>query len=91
MREYCTTGLLDAAHTAGVRFNVAATAFSEEWAIALVNEGLGVAILPENYIRPEHKIVAKHFANMRPQRKVGIAYPRAKPLASGVRNIFGKS
>lgn len=87
VRDYCSTSLLDAAHMAGISFNIVATAFSEEWAIALVNEGVGIAILPQNYIRPEHKIVARHFSNMTPQRKVGIAYARDKGLPQVVQDI----
>lgn len=87
-RDYCTTGLLDAAHMAGINFDVVASAFSEEWAIALVNEGLGVAILPENSIRPEHRIIKRHFSNMSPQRQVGIAYKNSRPLPLSVEKLF---
>ncbi|MCG8315422.1 MAG: LysR family transcriptional regulator [Pseudomonadales bacterium] len=87
-RDYCTTGLLDAAHMAGVSFDIVASAFSEEWAIALVNEGLGVAILPENSIRAEHRIIKRQFSNMNPQRQVGIAYKKSKPLLPPVEKLF---
>ncbi|RLP53908.1 MAG: LysR family transcriptional regulator [Ketobacter sp.] len=74
-REYCSNNFLEAARLAGMEFNVVATAQSEEWAIALVNAGVGVAILPESYIKPEHKIIARSFSNMTVYRRVVLAYP----------------
>lgn len=86
-RQYCSTSLLEAARLAGITFNVVASAFSEEWAVALVDEGVGLAILPSNYIKPEHRIVARHFSNMSPQRTVGLAYPKEKGLPKVLRNL----
>ena len=44
------------------------------------DQGVGVAVLPETCIRPEHRIVTRPFANMTPQRKVGLAYPKDSEL-----------
>lgn len=87
VRQYCNNNLLAAGRMAGIQFNLVASAFSEEWAVALVNEGIGVAILPSNYIKPEHKIVTRHFSNMEPQRRVGLAYASDKGLPKALRAI----
>lgn len=79
-RDYCSASFIDAGRAVGINFEVVASAFSEEWAIALVDQGVGVAVLPETCIRPEHRIVTRPFANMTPQRKVGLAYPKDSEL-----------
>lgn len=79
-RDYCGNELIEAANTVGMQLNIVATAFSEEWAVALVAAGLGVAILPEGYIMPTHKIVARKFSNMDIDRQVGIAYDARKQI-----------
>ncbi|PCI49311.1 MAG: LysR family transcriptional regulator [Moraxellaceae bacterium] len=79
-RDYCGNELMDAANHIGLKFNTVATAFSEEWAVALVAAGIGVAILPEGLISSEHKIVVRSFSNMEIGRQVGLAYDgRTKP------------
>ena len=79
-RDYCSTNFIDAGHSVGINFEIVASAFSEEWAIAMVDQGLGVAVLPETCIRPEHNIVTRRFSNMAPQLKVGLAYPKNSRL-----------
>ena len=77
-REYCGNELMDAAQLAGVELNVVATAFSEEWAVALVAAGFGVAIVPESYVRNEAKIVTRTFCNFDMQREVVFAFEGKK-------------
>lgn len=79
-RDYCGNELIEGANAIGMKLNIVATAFSEEWAVALVAAGLGVAILPEGYIMPSHKIVARTFSNMDIDRQVGLAYDTSKKI-----------
>lgn len=87
-RDYCSASFIDAGRAVGINFDVVASAFSEEWAIALVDQGVGVAVLPETCIRPEHRIVTRRFGNMSPQRKVGLAYPKDKELPACFREVL---
>ena len=79
-RDYCGNELIDGANALGLKLNIVATAFSEEWAVALVSAGLGIALLPEGYISPEHKIITRTFSNLGIDRQVGIAYDGSKPI-----------
>jgi len=87
-RDFCSSGFIDGAHSIGLKLNIVATAFSEEWAVALVSAGLGVAILPEGYIMPEHKIVSRRFSNVDLTRQVGIAYDGKKKVPEALKMII---
>lgn len=87
-RDYCGNELLDGAKAIGLKLNIVATAFSEEWAVALVSAGLGVAILPEGYISSEQKIVSRRFSNMDITRQVGIAYESKKQIPEALKMIL---
>lgn len=87
-RDYCGNELIEGANAVGMKLNIAATAFSEEWAVALVSSGLGVAILPEGYIMPSHKIVTRKFSNMEIDRQVGIAYDASKKISETLEMIL---
>lgn len=87
-RDYCGNELIEGAHAVGLKLKIVATAFSEEWAVALVSAGLGVAILPEGYISAEHKIVARRFSNMELERQVGIAYDETKKMPEALNMIL---
>jgi len=87
-RDYCGNGFIDGAHAIGMKLNIVATAFSEEWAVSLVSAGLGVAILPEGYIKPEQKIVARRFSNMDLTRQVGIAYDGKKKVPEALKMVL---
>lgn len=73
-REYCSNELFEGARRLGLKLEVAASALSEDWALALVEAGVGIAILPESYVKPQHRIVVRQFANLEVHRSVGIAY-----------------
>ena len=87
-RDYCGNELIDGAKAIGLKLNIVATAFSEEWAVALVSAGLGVAILPEGYLSTEHKIVSRRFSNMDITRQVGIAYESKKKIPEALKMIL---
>lgn len=90
-REYCSLHMLAEAATKGMALNIVATARSEEWAVALINAGLGAAIVPEAYILPHHQIVTRPLANMDIVREVGLAYTANKQLSEAFELLLGKS
>lgn len=53
-----------------------------------MSAGLGVAILPEGYIMPEHKIVSRRFSNVDLTRQVGIAYDGKKKVPEALQMII---
>jgi DNA-binding transcriptional LysR family regulator len=55
------------------RFDVVATAPSEEWALAMVAAGLGIAILPEGAVA-RNDVVVRTIADIDVTRQVGLAY-----------------
>ena len=55
-------------------FETVAVAQSEEWALALVAAGVGVAILPEGVVRPGQGVVARAIEGVEVARVVGLAY-----------------
>jgi len=58
----------------GQRFDVAAIAPTEEWALALVAAGVGIAIIPEGVARPDEAIALRPLQDIQARREVGIAY-----------------
>jgi DNA-binding transcriptional LysR family regulator len=56
------------------RFETVAIAQSEEWALALVAAGVGVAILPEGIARPHPNVVVRDIVDADVTRQVGLAY-----------------
>jgi len=71
-RCYCEYADLFA--KASPRFDVVAIAPSEEWAVALVAAGVGIAILPEGAVRPTDDVVVRMIADADVTREVGLAY-----------------
>ncbi|HKE19544.1 MAG TPA: LysR family transcriptional regulator [Kofleriaceae bacterium] len=72
-RCYCEYADLFA--RASPRFDVVAIAPSEEWALAMVGAGLGIAILPEGVVaRRSEGVVVRPIADAEVTRQVGLAY-----------------
>jgi DNA-binding transcriptional LysR family regulator len=69
----------------GFRPEVAAIAGSEEWAVALVAAGVGVAVLPSGVVRASEHLAVRPLAGLRVERSVGLAYgaAAAPPAAIG--------
>jgi DNA-binding transcriptional LysR family regulator len=79
------------------RMEVAAVARSEEWAIALVSAGVGVAIVPEGSVRDDARVAIRALSDVRVSRQVGLAHRSKAPLSAevlrlvdNVRRRFGK-
>ncbi len=63
--------------------DIVARAQNEEWALALVGAGLGVALVPEGSIRSTQDIVIRPMTGLSMVRRVGIAYdPKATPSSA---------
>jgi DNA-binding transcriptional LysR family regulator len=67
----------------------AAIAQSEDWAMALVAAGVGIAIVPEG-VAKGHPDVAIREIEVKVKREVGLAYRASVPLADALKDFVGK-
>ena len=67
----------------------AAIAQSEDWAMALVAAGVGIAIVPEG-VAKGHPDVAIREIEVKIRREVGLAYLASVPLADALKDFVGK-
>lgn len=67
----------------------AAIAQSEDWAMALVAAGIGIAIVPEG-VAKGHPDVAIREIEVKIRREVGLAYRASAPLADALKDFVGK-
>lgn len=65
----------------GANIKTVAIAQSEEWALALVGAGLGIAIVPEGIARLDRGIVVREICDIEVTREVGLAYGETPPPA----------
>jgi DNA-binding transcriptional LysR family regulator len=66
-----------------------AIAESEDWAMALVAAGVGVAIVPEGVARAHPDVVVREI-EVEVKRQVGLAYSAARPASEVLRNFIAK-
>ena len=66
-----------------------AIAESEDWAMALVAAGVGVAIVPEGVARA-HPDVAVREIEVEVKRQVGLAYSAVRPASDVLQNFIAK-
>lgn len=59
---------------AGPRFDVAAISPSDDWTVALVAAGLGIAFLPEGAARSTDGVALRPLADADVSREIGVAY-----------------
>jgi DNA-binding transcriptional LysR family regulator len=69
--------------------NTVAIAESEEWAMALVAAGVGVAIVPEGVARANPDVVVRKI-EVDVQRQVGLAYGAARPPSNVLQNFIAQ-
>lgn len=67
----------------------AAIAQSEDWAMALVAAGIGIAIVPEG-VAKGHPDIAIREIEVKIRREVGLAYRASAPLADALKDFVGK-
>ncbi len=75
-------------HTTPPREPVA-IAESEDWAMALVAAGVGVAIVPEGVARAHPDVVVREI-EVEVKRQVGLAYSAARPASEVLRNFIAR-
>jgi DNA-binding transcriptional LysR family regulator len=66
-----------------------AIAESEDWAMALVAAGVGVAIVPEGVARAHPDVVVREI-EVEVKRQVGLAYSAARPASEVLRNFIAR-
>ena len=71
------------------RRQTTAIAQSEDWAIALVAAGVGIAIVPEGVARGNPDIAVREI-EVKVTREVGLAYHASVPLADALKEFVGK-
>jgi DNA-binding transcriptional LysR family regulator len=69
--------------------NTVAIAESEDWAMALVAAGVGIAIVPEGVARANPDVVVREI-EVDVKRQVGLAYSAAKPPSNVLQDFIGK-
>ena len=67
----------------------AAIAQSEDWAMALVAAGVGIAIVPEG-VAKGHPDIAIREIEVKVRRDVGLAYRASVPLADALKEFVAK-
>jgi DNA-binding transcriptional LysR family regulator len=67
----------------------AAIAESEDWAMALVAAGVGVAIVPEGVARANPDVAVREL-EIKVKRQVGLAYSATKPPSDVLKNFIVK-
>lgn len=71
------------------RRQTAAVAQSEDWAMALVAAGVGIAIVPEGVARGNPDVAVREI-EVRVKREVGLAYRASVPLADALKDFVRK-
>ena len=66
-----------------------AIAESEDWAMALVAAGVGVAIVPEGVARANPDVAVREI-EIKVKRQVGVAYSEARPASDVLKNFIAK-
>lgn len=70
------------------RPKVVAIATSEEWAVALVSAGVGIAFLPEGVVRSNDRVAVRQLADVVASREVGVAYDARATLAPALERLL---
>ncbi|MCK1708107.1 MULTISPECIES: LysR family transcriptional regulator [unclassified Bradyrhizobium] len=67
----------------------AAIAQSEDWAMALVSAGVGIAIVPEGVAKGNPDVAVREI-EVKVRREVGLAYRASAPLADALKDFVAK-
>ena len=67
----------------------AAIAESEDWAMALVAAGVGIAIAPEGVARANSDVAVREI-DVDVKREVGLAYSSARPPSEALQSFIAK-
>jgi len=72
----------------GFKPDIAAVATTEEWAIALVEAGIGATVLPEGVVPASTTAMIRPISDLALRREVGLAYRRADVGTPAVTRIL---
>lgn len=72
----------------GFKPQIVAVATTEEWALALVEAGVGATVLPEGVIPASARVAIKPLADLGLRREVGVAYRRADATSPAVTRVL---
>jgi DNA-binding transcriptional LysR family regulator len=72
------------------RLDPVAVAQSEEWALALVGAGVGIAIVPEGVARDDGHVVLRPLADVGVSRQVGLAWRTTSAMSTAVQELCEK-
>ncbi|WP_315726075.1 MULTISPECIES: LysR family transcriptional regulator [unclassified Bradyrhizobium] len=84
-RCHCEHGVL-AGRSSKPR-EIAAIAETEDWALALVAAGVGVAIVPEGVVQDRRDVAVREI-EMTLKRQVGLAYPASRAPTEALRTLI---
>jgi DNA-binding transcriptional LysR family regulator len=84
----CNCENADQTSDLGFKPQIVAVATTEEWALALVEAGVGAAVLPEGVVPPGSRIATRVLADLGVRREIGVAYHRAKASSTSVTQIL---
>lgn len=72
----------------GFKPQIVAVATTEEWALALVEAGVGATVIPEGAIPADARVATRPLADLGLRREVGVAYRRAEATSPAVTRIL---
>jgi DNA-binding transcriptional LysR family regulator len=72
----------------GFKPQIVAVATTEEWALALVEAGVGSTVIPEGVVPADARIATRPLADLGLRREVGVAYRQADAGSPAVTRIL---
>jgi DNA-binding transcriptional LysR family regulator len=88
MIDRCHCEYRELAARTGAHLETVAIAQSEEWALALVGAGVGIAILPEGVARQDKGVVMREIDDIEVTREVGLGYGAAGSPSTELRQFI---
>jgi DNA-binding transcriptional LysR family regulator len=92
--DFAGVAMIDRCHceqseffSAAASRKIAAIAESEDWAMALVAAGVGIAIVPEGVARANPDVAMREI-EVKVKREVGLAYSSKRPPSEALQNFF---
>ncbi len=73
----------------GRQIDIVAVAPTEEWAIALVSAGVGIALVPEGSVASKSEVIVRPLQDVHAKREVGVAYGAKAPPAEVQKLVDG--
>lgn len=84
----CNCENADQTSDLGFKPQIVAVATTEEWALALVEAGVGATVLPEGVVASNARVVTRPLADLSLRREVGVAYRQADAGSPAVARIL---